>query len=302
MTRKTRIAAMVLLFLVGLSILLYPVVSSMWNQMLADRTIGKYNDLVEDMPNEDLESALQAARDYNSELYEPSVPDAFSIRDGVQDDTYDSLLNLMDNGMMGSIEIPCIGVTCPVYHYTTEDVLQRGVGHLFGSSLPVGADDEHAGGVHTVVSAHRGLPGNRLFTDLDKMVEGDRFYFHVCGEVFAYEVDDIRTVLPDQTQSLAIDGEHDYATLVTCTPYAVNTHRLLVRGHRVPYVPGEEDDIDSRASLFLNMTFLITLFAVLLAILISILAIKRMQRRNYTAGDLADAIQRPRRQPRRRRR
>ena len=151
-----------------------------------------------------------------------------SVRDGQTDSTYESLLNLNGDGMMGYVEIPVIDVSIPIYHYTTDESQEKGAGHLFGSSLPVGGKSTHC-----ILSAHRGLP---LFTDLNLVEKGDVFYLHVLGKTLAYEVDQILTVLPEQTESLGITDGDDYVTLVTCigTPYAVNTHRFLVRGHRVP--------------------------------------------------------------------
>ena len=157
----------------------------------------------------------KAAQEYNEQIKQESVPDAFSVRDGQTDSTYESLLNLNGDGMMGYVEIPVIDVSIPIYHYTTDESLEKGAGHLFGSSLPVGGKSTHC-----ILSAHRGLP--------------DVFYLHVLGKTLAYEVDQILTVLPEQTESLGITDGDDHVTLVTCTPYAVNTHRLLVRGHRVP--------------------------------------------------------------------
>ena len=176
----------------------------------------------------------KAAQEYNEQIKQESVPDAFSVRDGQTDSTYESLLNLNGDGMMGYVEIPVIDVSIPIYHYTTDESLEKGAGHLFGSSLPVGGKSTHC-----ILSAHRGLPSAKLFTDLNLVEEGDVFYLHVLGKTLAYEVDQIFTVLPEQTESLGITDGDDYVTLVTCTPYAVNTHRLLVRGVRTKYVEEE---------------------------------------------------------------
>jgi len=177
----------------------------------------------------------KAAEKYNEQIKQESVPDAFSVRDGEKDSTYESLLNLNGDGMMGYVEIPVIDVKIPIYHYTTDESLEKGAGHLFGSSLPVGGESTHA-----ILSAHRGLPSAKLFTDLNLVEEGDIFYLHILNQTLAYEVDQIQTVLPDQTESLAIEEGKDYVTLVTCTPYAVNTHRLLVRGHRTTVEAAKE--------------------------------------------------------------
>ena len=158
------------------------------------------------------------------------MPDAFLDRDGVRDPRYEAILNPLGNGLMGQVEIPCIDITLPIYHYTDEEVLQKGAGHLPGSSVPVGG-----AGSHAVISAHRGLPSAKMFTDLDRVKIGNVFYIHVLGDTLAYEVDQILTVEPSDTEALSVQEGEDYCTLLTCTPYAVNSHRLLVRGHRIPY-------------------------------------------------------------------
>ena len=179
----------------------------------------------------------KAAEKYNEQIKQESVPDAFSIRDGQTDPVYESLLNLNGDGMMGYVEVPVIGQNIPIYHYTTEDSLQKGAGHLFGSSLPVGGESTHC-----ILSAHRGLPSASLFSDLDQLEEGDHFLIHVLNETLCYEVDKISVVKPEETSSLAVEEGKDLVTLVTCTPYGVNTHRLLVRGIRTEYVEEEESN------------------------------------------------------------
>ncbi len=228
---KKKYIALGLLFLVGLSILLYPLISNQWNSYRDRKLINQYDQTVADTTDDEkIEEMLSAARAYNEEIDEESMPDAFSVRDGVTDAEYESLLNVEADGMMGYVEIPVIGQTIPIYHYTTEESLQKGAGHLFGSSLPIGGENTHA-----VISAHRGLPSAKLFTDLNLVQEGDVFYIHILKETLAYEVDQILTVEPEETDSLAISKGEDLVTLVTCTPYAVNTQRLLVRGHRIDY-------------------------------------------------------------------
>lgn len=232
MREKKKNMGLVLLFVVGLSILLYPTVSNTWNEYRAKRLISAYRASVsEEAELEMYTEMLEEAREYNGSLAREAVPDAFSVRDGIEDEEYEALLNLRGDGVMGSVEIPAIGVDIPIYHYTTEDSLQKGAGHLFGSSLPVGGE-----GTHTILSAHRGLPSAELFTDLPLLEEGDVFYLHVLNETLAYEVDQKLTVLPGEVGALAITEGEDYATLVTCTPYAINSHRVLVRGHRIPFV------------------------------------------------------------------
>lgn len=234
--RKKGNIGLFLLLLIGLAILLYPPVSMKWNSYRQSRLISAYEAEVTDtaMQARNIE-AIQAAQEYSNTLFMPAVPDAFAIRDGARDETYEKMLNVSGNGMMGHIVIPTIKVDLPIFHYTTPEVLEKGAGHLLGSALPVGGPS-----THSVISAHRGLPTAIMFTNLDRLNLGDHFYYHVLGEVFAYEVDQIKTVKPSELDSLKASSGEDLSTLVTCTPYGVNSHRLLVRGHRIPY--SEEDE------------------------------------------------------------
>ena len=229
--KRIRNIAFAVFFLIGMGITFYPMISSRWNAYRESLLVSDYHKTVErDAGSEHFKEMIESAQAYNQTLDVPAVPDAFSIREGTQDKEYESLLNESGSGMIGTVEIPAIKVNIPIYHYTTSASLEKGAGHLLGSALPVGGE-----GTHCVVSAHRGLPNQKLFTDLNLLKAGDVFYFHVLDQTFAYEVDQILTVEPSQVESLSVVKGEDYATLVTCTPYAVNTHRLLVRGHRVPY-------------------------------------------------------------------
>ena len=227
--KKKNYIGLGLLFLIGLSILLYPMVSDAWNRYRDSLLISNYSSSVSSDDNsEKIDSMWKAAQEYNEQIKQESVPDAFSVRDGQTDSTYESLLNLNGDGMMGYVEIPVIDVSIPIYHYTTDESLEKGAGHLFGSSLPVGGKSTHC-----ILSAHRGLPSAKLFTDLNLVEEGDVFYLHVLGKTLAYEVDQILIVEPTDVSTLIIEAGKDLCTLVTCTPYGINSHRLLVRGHRI---------------------------------------------------------------------
>ncbi len=219
--------AIAFVFVLGLCILLYPTVSNLYNQWRQDQLVSEYDEAVGRMSQEDYSAVKEAARAYNASL-SPAFTDAFSGEGLSSTDEYWQLLNITGNGIMGYIEIPKIQVNLPIYHGTGEEELAHGIGHLYGTSLPVGGV-----GSHCVLSGHRGLPSALLFTDLDQLAEGDRFGLHVLGETLAYEVDQILVVDPDDVSSLAPQTDGDYVTLVTCTPYGVNTQRLLVRGHRV---------------------------------------------------------------------
>ena len=216
---------LVLILLAGLSLLLYPSVSNYWNSLHQTRAIATYAEQVANLDNDTYDQLWEDARAYNQSLLSRS--NAYLLSDE-QKAEYERLLDVSGLGVMGYIEIPSIDVSLPIYHGTEESVLQIAVGHLEWTSLPVGGESSHC-----VLSGHRGLPSAKLFTDLDKLQEGDRFMLRVLDEVLTYEVDQILIVEPRETAALHIVEGEDYCTLVTCTPYGVNTHRLLVRGHRI---------------------------------------------------------------------
>ena len=229
------------MFAAGLSLLLYPFVSNQWNTYRQSKLITTYEEAVTEMEETgrvDYEAEWVKAQNYNNDLIPYILPDSFSTAEVPQegDAKYLSCLNLTDDGMMGYVQIPKISVKIPIYHTTNEDVLQKAAGHLPGSSLPVGGE-----GTHAVISAHRGLPSAALFTDLDKLEEGDTFLLSILNDTLCYQVDQITVVEPTQTDALAAEEGKDLVTLLTCTPYGVNSHRLLVRGHRVPYEEIEEE-------------------------------------------------------------
>lgn len=223
---------LVLLMLTGICLMLYPSASDYWNSLHQSRAIAGYVEDVAELDTAQHEEMWKAAENYNEALAEQGIH--WSLTEE-EKQFYDSLLDVTGTGIMGYIDIPKIRVSLPIYHGTDEAVLQIAIGHLEGSSLPVGGVSSHC-----VISGHRGLPSAKLFTDLDEMETGDRFLLHVLDETLTYEVDQIRIVEPDDMENLAIEKGKDYCTLVTCTPYGVNSHRLLVRGHRVE---GEVEDI-----------------------------------------------------------
>ena len=214
-----------LILLIGLSLLLYPSFSDWWNSFHQSRAISTYSQEVANIDNEMYEEIWEDAWEYNRSLV--GMGNHFILSDE-QKAQYENLLNIGGNGIMGYVEIPNIDAMLPIYHGTAESVLQIAVGHLDWTSLPVGGTSSHC-----VVSGHRGLPSARLFTDLDQIEEGDIFLFHVLDEVLTYEVDQIRIVEPHEIDELLIQEGKDLCTLVTCTPYGVNSHRMLVRGHRI---------------------------------------------------------------------
>ena len=215
---------LVLILFLGVAILLYPTVSDYWNSFHQSRAIASYIEQIENIDPSDYAAEWAKARAYNAALTNKSNRFLLSDEEYAE---YESMLNLTGSGIMGYIEIPKINCALPIYHGTDEAVLQIAVGHIEGTSLPTG--DE---GTHAVLSGHRGLPSAKLFTDLDQMEEGDLFVIRVLDEVMTYEVDQVLIVLQEEMDALAIDPQQDYCTLVTCTPYGINSHRLLVRGHR----------------------------------------------------------------------
>ena len=234
MKSKTSKLMIGIIFLAGLSLLLYPFVANQWNNYRQKQLISSYEQTVsqkEASNGIDYDAELKKAEAYNEALLPSILPDSFAIADASEEDqTYMNTLNIAGDEMMGIVEIPKIDIKLPIYHTTEEDVLKQAAGHLEGSSLPIGGKSTHA-----VISAHRGLPSASLFTDLDQLKKGDHFLIHVLNETLCYEVDKISVVKPEETSSLAVEEGKDLVTLLTCTPYGVNTERLLVRGHRVPY-------------------------------------------------------------------
>ncbi len=221
---------MVFIFILGLAIMLYPTVSDWWNQRIQSRAIATYQQTTNDMTDEEYAAILDAAKDYNERLSQIGGP--LYHYDEVEG--YYETLDITGTGIMGYVSIPSIGVQLPIYHGTSDEVLNIAVGHFEGTTLPIGGM-----GTHSVIMAHRGLPSAKLFSDLDEMVVGDIFTITVLNETLTYEVEDIFIVLPHETEKIElIDGE-DYVTLLTCTPYGVNSHRLLVRGKRIANIEEE---------------------------------------------------------------
>lgn len=216
---------LIFILIIGMSLLLYPNISNWWNSFHQSKAISSYSQVVANMDNEKYDKMWDTAYGYNKSLTDN--PNDYILSDE-QNKKYEELLNIDGNGVMGYVEIPKIDVELPIYHGTSESAIQVAVGHIEWSSLPVGGKNSHC-----VISSHRGLPSARLFTDLDQLVEGDVFFLHVLDEVLAYEVDQILIVEPEEVDDLQIEEDKDMTTLVTCTPYGVNTHRLLVRGQRV---------------------------------------------------------------------
>lgn len=270
--------------IVGILILLYPTISNFLVERNASRAVSNYDAAVSNLTDERYAQMLAEAHAYNAQLAglsgipaaeggaDPGTVDAAALRG-----SYMQLLNLSGDGMMGYITIPRLDETMPIYHTTEEKVLQVATGHIETSSLPVGGASTHA-----AISGHRGLPSAKLFTELDKMQLGDIFYVKVLKETFAYQVDQILTVLPEETEALAIEPRADYVTLVTCTPYAINSHRLLVRAHAIPYLPSMEGEVGVMGNpVNLSWPHLALIAAlVLLAVVLAGMRLRQLERRD----------------------
>lgn len=270
--------------IVGILILLYPTISNFLVERNASRAVSNYDAAVSNLTDERYAQMLAEAHAYNAQLAglsgipaaeggaDPGTVDAAALRE-----SYMQLLNLSGDGMMGYITIPRLDETMPIYHTTEEKVLQVATGHIETSSLPVGGASTHA-----AISGHRGLPSAKLFTELDKMQLGDIFYVKVLKDTFAYQVDQILTVLPEETEALAIEPRADYITLVTCTPYGINSHRLLVRAHAIPYLPSMEGEVGVMGNpINLSWPHLALIAAlILLAVVLAGMRLRQLERRD----------------------
>ena len=266
--------ALLLILLAGLSLLLYPVVADYWNSFRQSQVIANYSEDLASIDKEKYDKMIEDARAFNQKLLRRSNP---YILDEEMQAEYEKLLDVSGVGAMGYIEIPSIKCSVPIYHGTSDAVLQIAIGHLEWTSLPVGGESTHC-----VLSGHRGLPSAKLFTDLDKVMVGDVFVLRILDEILTYEVDQILIVNPDETQSLLIEDGKNLCTLVTCTPYGINTHRLLVRGHRIENIESAKTiRITADASQIEPMLIApIVAAPILLVLLIVLLIPKKNKRRN----------------------
>lgn len=281
-----------IMMIAGLSLLMYPLVANTWNNHVQASLVNNYSENVTSAIEEgklDVDAELSKAVQYNADLLPSILPDSFAEAEANGTDaTYMNLLNANGDGIMGYIQIPSINVKLPIFHTTDDDVLEIGVGHLEGSSLPVGGPD-----THSVLSAHRGLPSATLFTDLDKVEIGEDFFIIIMGEYFAYEVDNIDVVEPEDTSLLKVEKGKDLCTLVTCTPYGVNTERLMVRGHRVEYTPEMLSDAKTPAfgavSLHSNyLLWVIVGLAIVAAFILGLHLYDKKRSKKEIAGETKD--------------
>ncbi|WP_281790308.1 class C sortase [Faecalibaculum rodentium] len=252
----------VIVFVIGLGLLAYPTVANWWNNNMASHAVANYTEAVQNLDTSQYDELMELARSYNTAL--ASKPGRFNPTDEEHAE-YEKQLSVADSSVMGSISVPSVDISLPIYHGTSEEVLAAGAGHLEGSSLPIGGT-----GTHTVITGHRGLPSAKLFTDLDRVVEDDYVILRVLNETLTYQVDTIRIVEPKEIEGLAIDPDKDLLTLVTCTPYGINTHRILITGHRVENLveweaASDAGQIDTKlVALCIAIPILIILFILLL--------------------------------------
>ena len=281
--KKLPTILLVFVFLAGVALILYPTFADWWNSFHQSRAVASYMDSVSALDTEQYEEILAEADAYNQKLAETGI---LWTLDEEQEKEYNNQLNVNDSGIMGYIDIPKINITLPIYHGIDEAVLQVAIGHIAGSSLPVGGENTHC-----IVSGHRGLPSARLFTDLDKLVDGDTFTMTVLNRTVTYQVDQIRIVEPTDLSDLLIEEGKDYCTLVTCTPYGINTHRLLVRGHRVANAQGDAPVIAD--AMQIETIYIAPFLAVPILILLVIgmfILTGRQQRRNRQVKATMDAF------------
>lgn len=269
--KKLSTVILIFIFFMGLSLLLYPIISDYWNSLHQSKAIASYVKSVDSLKADESEILWQKAEKYNEELYH--INGSISKKSS-EEEKYKELLNVSDDGIMCYIEIPSINLSLPVYHGVDESVLQVAVGHLFGTSLPVGGKN-----THTVLSGHRGLPSASLFTNLDQLSKGDAFMLHTLNETLTYEVDQILVVKPDEMEALQIEEGKDLCTLVTCTPYGVNSHRMLVRGHRITNVSTEISNIPADASNIQYIVVACLIVFILLIIIIRMIIFMKNQKK-----------------------
>ena len=266
MKKKATTILFILIFLIGLSLLLYPTVSDHWNSFHQSRMIISHAENVDKLSEEECTDFLKEAQKFNEDLHK--FPDRWNLT-GAEKAQYQKTLISDETQIISYLEVPKIKLSLPVYHGTGSGVLQEAVGHLEGSSLPIGGE-----GTHCVLSGHRGLPSAKLFTDLDKLVIGDQFLLYTLNDVLTYEVDQVRVVLPTDLSTLAFEEGKDYCTLFTCTPYGVNTHRLMVRGHRVETVTTKHILVTAEALQIDEITVALIIGVPILAIVFFVVLVR----------------------------
>lgn len=281
---SVRMVASVVIFLIGFLMCSYPLVSSLIEQRYQKDTVATHEKAVKESDEDTKEGILKEAENYNSMLYQTEGIVVGNINDGIlSEESYNSILNLSGNGVMGSVEIPKINVNLPIYHGTSNEVLNIGVGHVKQSSLPIGGIN-----ARTILTGHRGLPNSKLFTRLDEMVVGDLFFIRVLDDTLAYQVCDIEVIEPDEVEKLGIKEGRDLATLLTCTPYGINTHRLIITGERVEYQKAEYEAIESEVMSPRELIFTIIPFAFLTGFVVVLVVSKRRSKKGVERDEVKE--------------
>lgn len=266
MKSKILEGVIVLFFIAGYITLNYPVFGTLYNQIREEKVLESYDQVVQTMDEAKRKKYWKEAQKYNQMLAKENLQlvDAFSQEEKKPDSTYNHILNMEESGVMGALEIPKISLYLPIFHGTSQETLEKGIGHMEGSSIPIGGKDTHA-----VLTGHRGLPSAELFSNLDQLQRNDEFYIHILGKTLAYKVFNVEIVLPEETGHLVIAKDQDRVTLVTCTPYGINTHRLLVHAKRVPYTDKENASTQKNSLwkwIMKQKTFLISTIVLLVLI------------------------------------
>lgn len=264
----------IIIFLIGFAVSIYPFVAGAFMSHDQSSIVQTYSANTKSITKEQRQQMLEEAKQYNDVLYQTNGAVVGNSQELLSHDSYMQLLNISDNGVMATLEIPKIDVDLPIYHGTDDDVLSIGVGHLEGTSLPVGGKSTHC-----VLTGHRGLPSSKLFTRLDEMEKGDYFYIDVLGKTLAYEISDIEVIEPEEVDLLSIENGKDEVSLITCTPYGINTHRLIVTGERVPYKKRVKDEIKSAIPSIRELLFMVLPFF-FLAILIWMIWKQRKEKKH----------------------
>ena len=275
MKKNLRSLAPIALFVLGATIFLYPYLSNKIALYFQSQEIHTYEAEISEKSKEDIEKLFHEAEIYNDNLAGDPLHDPFLLNSGyVLPDNYLEVLNIGEDGSMGYLEIPSIDVNIPIYHGTSDEVLQKGIGHIEGTSIPIGGNNRHS-----ILCAHRGLPSAKLFTDLDELEVGDLFFVHILEEVHAYKVDQVQVIEPEEiNEHIQLDASKDWITLMTCTPYGVNTHRLLVRGERTEYNPKSETAVNSKQIDVLSR--LLIFMIVLMILIVIVFVLKKRRERN----------------------
>ena len=281
MTKKRKKIIPVIIFFIGFSLCLYPLVSNLIERQHQRNAVATYNNSVKDADDHKIEEELQKANEYNLALFQSGGTLIGEANEILSEESYNSLLNMTDTGIMANLEIPKINVSLPIYHGTSDEVLAAGVGHLSYSSFPIGGENTRA-----ILTGHRGLPNSKLFTRLDELEEGDLFFINVFEKTLAYKVIELEVIEPDEIDKLSIQPGKDLVTLLTCTPYGINTHRLIVTGERVAYEESVKESIKGEMMSFREIVFICIPFVFLIVAIILIIKNSKKNKKGVSKHEI----------------